>query len=144
MYRQPRSMKIHMCCELNLVCEYSKFILKEPPPLSPPSLIHISSLGIMPSCHVSVPSLSDRNTLNDIYHMNSYASFCSRSWMILSVRLGVYAWAAPLISSPSTVNVNVKGASSTSKSSPISSRLRACCFFSLPRYTPECFNHLKC
>ena len=79
----------------------------------------------MPSCHVSVPSLSDRNTLNDIYHMNSYASFCSRSWMILSVRLGVYAWAAPLISSPPPANVNVKGASSTSKLSP---RLMARCF----------------
>ena len=124
-----------------------KFILKKPPPLSPPSLIYISSVGIMPSCHVSVPSLSNRNTLNDVYHMNSCLMPHSVPGVGWSYQWGwvyVYAWAAPLISSPPQANVNIKGASLTSKLSPIGSRLRAHCFFSLPSYMPECFNHLKC
>ena len=54
-----------------------KFILKAPPPLSPPSLIHTSLPGITPSCHVRVPSLLKELTLVHTTALQCNVSGCT-------------------------------------------------------------------
>ena len=124
-----------------------KFILNDPPPLSPPILIQISSFGMTSPCQVSLPALKTSMRLqignvSSVVHYLEYFSFCSRSWMTLSTKFGMKACAAALISSPPPARLNEKGAFSVSRLSPICSFAITLCFLSLDSETPEDLSHL--
>ena len=125
-----------------------KFILNDPPPLSPPIFTHISSCGMMALCQVSLP------TLKYMYiHCYVKSMFCvTQKWItfhfpleagiLFSTRLGMKTCAAALSSSPPLERLKEKGAVSESMLSPICWFAITRCLPSLESEIPDDFSHL--
>lgn len=125
-----------------------KFILNDPPPLSPPIFTHISSSGMMPLCQVSLPTLEYMciQCLTEtcvLWHLKAdYFSFSSRSWKTFCTRLGMKTCAAALSSSPPLGRLKEKAAVSDSMLSPICWFAITRCLPSLESEIPDDFSHL--
>ena len=120
-------------------------ILKVLPPLSPPILIHTSSSGINPSCHVNRLQLESKYVnpvLTKLVYPYMYLWFDSSSHVANFKMSGVWAYAAVRISNPPPVlvNVNITSSARMSRGRTVFTSLR--CFASLDRRLPQWFIHL--
>ena len=121
-----------------------KFILNEPPPLSPPIFNHTSLAGMTPSCQVSRPVLHRVKIILQGLCLDLLInlSFSSKRSTTFWTRSGIQTRGAPLSSSPPEGWGNENRAISPFKLSPTIclQMLRIRC--SPARDTPDAFSHL--